>query len=928
MRRTLLIAIVVLAAALPLAAQSLTGTVAGTVTDDQGGVLPGATVTLTGKTGARTGVTDAAGAFRFVGLDPGSYTLTVELAGFRQTRQENVVVSLGKVAQLAFALGVGGLTESVEVVGEAPVVDVAASSTDNALSQDMLFNLPIRPTNAATGLLNFVPGVNEGVAFGGNQNYGNALLIDGVDTRDPEAGSAWVFFNFNLVDEVQVGGLGAPAEYGAYTGAVVNTITKSGGNRFSGLFDLYYTRASFSGDNVDAETTQLNPTLTSPFTVNKRLDLTAQLGGPLIPDKLFFYLSAQRYQQEDDPSGPRTLHTEISPRINGKLTWQPSQDDNVMANFQYDNYNQTGRRTISESVNADDQTVKQDSPEAVWGLQWRHLFSPRTFGEVKYNGWWGYYYLDPKVTQPLHFDGTTNEYSGGAAYFYYADRGRHQINASLSHYAEAFGKHDLKFGVEIERSKVRNQYGYNQGFYYYDYTGAYEKGQYYAYSYGYDIDGRNQRESVYAQDSWKPTDRLTINAGVRLDLVRGRSPALDETVYDNKNLAPRIGFAFDLTGDRKTVLKGHYGQYYEGIFQGIYARALPGFQDSITWFYDPEGTTCGPAGNCFVEVDRLPYPIYSVDPDMKHPRVDEWTFGVERALTRDVRLSVTGIWREDKNTQGSVYPDARWALTSVTVAADGPDPGLNGISVPAYNWVNREESQLNGLLTNPEGFAYRDESGNVLGTARTDRKYKALMVVLDKRLSNRWQGRISYVLSRSEGAINNTGANTFGRSTYFETPTRALVNSYGYNDNDRAHELKVFGTYQIPRVEASLSAYYRYVSGTRYTPYQRFRTREINFPLSSGRQPLLEERGQRKLDAESYVDLRLEKSFTLGEGSDRLALYADIQNLLNAGTVVGVNSRYPEVAIAGGGEVVDIPFEGPTRIYEPRRLLLGARWSF
>jgi outer membrane receptor protein involved in Fe transport len=925
MRRPLLIALL-LATAAAAAAQSLTGTITGTVKDEQGGALPGVSLTLAGKTGSRTTTTDAEGGYRFAGLDPGTYTLTAEMQGFRPRRQDNVVVSIGRTADVHMTLAVGSLSESIDVVGESPIVDVASSSTDNTLSQDMLFNLPIRPTNAAVSLLNFVPGVNDGVAFGGNQDYANGLLIDGVDTRDPEAGSAWVFFNFNLVDEVQVGGLGAPAEYGAYTGAVVNTVTKSGGNRYSGLFDAYWTTTDFSADNVKSSYVAQNPTLRDPFVVDKRLDLSAQLGGPIVRDKLFFFLSAQRYEQEDDPSGPRTLHTELSPRLNGKLTWQPGPNDSVMATFQWDYYNQTGRRTINEAVNGDDQTVNQDSPEAVWGLQWRHLFGSRTFGEVKYSGWWGYYYLDPKILTPLSFDLSTSQYTGGAGYFYYADRGRHQVNASVSHFAEAFGKHDLKFGLEIERSRVRSRYGYNQGFYYYDYTDYYPKGQYLAYSYGYDTDGRNHRQSVYAQDSWKPTERLTINAGVRVDFVRGRSKALDKTVYSNTNWAPRLGFAYDLTGDSKTVLKAHYGQYYEGIFSYMYNRAMPGYQDSLGYAFDPAGDVCGPLGNCFSESTRLPYPVYAVDPDIRHPRVDEWTAGIERQLGRDIRVSVTGVWRDDKNIQGSVRPDARWQPVSVTTSS-GQDPALSGRSLQVYSWANRAASETSGLLLNPDGYQYRDEAGNVLGTARAERGYKGLMLVVDKRFSNRWQGRVSYVLSKAEGTVDNSGSNTFGQSTFFESPTRALVNSFGRPEFDRRHELKVFGTFQVPRIEVALNAYYRYLSGTRWTPFERFRTRDIDFSPSSGRQPLLEPRGSRGLDAESYLDLRLEKLFKVG-GTNRIAVYADVQNVFNRGTVIDVNDRHPVLSIAGQGTEVEIPVGAPTVIYDPRRLILGARWSF
>jgi outer membrane receptor protein involved in Fe transport len=554
-------------------------------------------------------------------------------------------------------------------------------------------------------------------------------------------------------------------------------------------------------------------------------------------------------------------------------------------------------------------------------VQWRHLFGTRTFSEVKYSGWWGYYYLDPRLNEPGFYDGSTGAWSGGGPWFYYADRGRQQVNASISHYAEAFGKHDLKFGVEIERSKVRSQFGYAGGLYYYDYTDYYPKGEYLAYDYTYDSDGRNQRESLFAQDAWKPTDRLTINAGVRVDFVRGRSPVLDKKVYSNTNWAPRIGFALDATGDGKTVLKGHYGQYYEAVLFDMYQRAMPGFTDFVGYSYDPEGEKCGPAGRCFTESNRFLYPLYGVDPDIRHPRVDEWTVGLERELTKDVRLSLTGIWREDKNVQASVYPDARWEPTTV-------ENGLTGQPLRVYNWTNVEAAQTTPLLTNVDGFVYRDPDGNPLGTARAERTYKALMLVLDKRFTNRWQGRISYVLSKAEGSVNNDVSNTYGQTSAWETPTNALVNSFGRPINDRTHEIKIYGTWQVPKIEVGLNAYYRYLSGRTWTPYQRYGSDEIEWPgfASQGREPLLEAFGNRRLDNESYLDLRIEKIFKLGAGTDRLAIYADVQNIFNAGTILAVNERYPEVSISGYDQAVAMG--DPTEISAPRRMLLGARWSF
>ncbi|HEX9094006.1 MAG TPA: TonB-dependent receptor, partial [Coriobacteriia bacterium] len=644
-------------------------------------------------------------------------------------------------------------------------------------------------------------------------------------------------------------------------------------------------------------------------------------------DKLFFFLSAQRYEQRQNPSGPVEKQTEVSPRFNTKLTWQAGPSDSLSMNFQWDYYNVTGRTTL-DALTAEDQTHLQDSPEAIWGLQWRHLFSSKTFAEVKYTGWWGYYYLDPKVNTPLSYDATTGAYTGGAPSVNYYDRVRHQANASITHYAEAFGRHELKFGVDVERSKVRDRYGFNQGIYYYDLTEYYPKGQYLAYSYSYDEEGKNGRESLYAQDSWKPTSRLTINAGVRVDFVRGSSPVLDKKIYSNTNWAPRLGFAYDLTGDNKTVVKAHYGQYYEGMYFSQYYAAVPGVSDYVTYAYDPAGSFCGPRGNCFSESDRSPNPIYRVDPDMKHPRVDEWTAGIDRALTGDLGLSLTGIWRQDKNVQGSVRPDARWELKTLTASTDGTDPALVGKQVPAYTWTNRPASDQNILLTNPDGFQYLDPNGQVLGTARTERKYKGVMVVLDKRFAHRWMGRASYVWSQTRGYLSNSGSNTYGPDSLWETPTNMLVNSHGKPLYDRPHEVKLFATWQIPKIEIALSGYYRYVSGTTYTPYQRFSAKDINYPTSNGRQPFLESRGSRRLDAESTLDLRFEKIFAVGASSDRISVYADVQNIFNAGTVIARNGRYPTVSVTADGESVPIDFGAPTTITEPRRILLGARWSF
>src|SRR5262245_41082676 len=146
-------------------AQTQTGTVEGKVTDPQGAVLPGVTVTLTGPRGPQSVVTDSEGIYRFVGVQPATYSLKSELAGFLAQEVQTVNVGMGTTATVDFALKLAGVSENVEVRATASVVDVRSSATENRLSTEALQQLPIySPTS--TGLLNYAPGINSSSAYG------------------------------------------------------------------------------------------------------------------------------------------------------------------------------------------------------------------------------------------------------------------------------------------------------------------------------------------------------------------------------------------------------------------------------------------------------------------------------------------------------------------------------------------------------------------------------------------------------------------------------------------------------------------------------------------------------------------------------------------------------------------------------------------
>src|SRR5262245_4916587 len=369
-------------------AQTQTGTVEGKVVDQQGAVLPGVTVTLMGPRGSQTTVTDGQGAFRFVGVTPATYSLKAELTGFASESQPEVLVGIGKTVLADFTMRVSGVSESVEVMA-ASTVDVRSSATHTNISSDLLKLMPIY-SSTSTGLLNAAPGINSSSAYGAQASYGNALLMDGVDTRDPQGGSAWTFFNQNLIEEIQIGGLGAPAEYGGFTGGIINTVTKSGSNAVTGLFSMRFTNDSLASNNISKEILDANPGLGEAAILKKLSDYTVQMGGPISKNKAFFFGSVQRYSATSDPTGPVANSQDISPRFNLKFTLQPSSNDTLVLGTQYDSYNVTGRVGFWPAAQAtDQQTVTEDAPEWVWNAQWRKVMGANTFLETKFTGYWG-----------------------------------------------------------------------------------------------------------------------------------------------------------------------------------------------------------------------------------------------------------------------------------------------------------------------------------------------------------------------------------------------------------------------------------------------------------------------------------------------------------------------------------------------------------
>ncbi len=895
-----------------------TATLTGTVTDASGSVLPGVTVTVVGPAllgGSRSTATDAHGVYRFPALPPGRYALRVELAGFKPVTRENVRLQLGQIITVDVTLEIGGVEETVTVRGESPIVDVKSSAAQKNLPLEILETVPFTSRFGPAAML-LAPGVNPNTytSYGSGGSSSNAYLIDGVDVSDPEGGTIWVFANYNWIQEVQVIGLGAPAEYGGFTGVASNSLFRSGSNRFSGLFETLFQNDALTGTNTTPAILEANPSLKSGRT-DYVTDTTVQAGGPFRRDRFWFFTSFQYYRPKEAAAGyPPAVpegytaaqvsakgppaRIERSPRFLFKPTLKRSARDQLTGFFETDRYTVDGRG--QEARVAPIATLHQDSPEVAWNANYTRVLSGTSVFDVKYSGFWGYYDLKPYngYDTPGWYDVTHDFYAVNSTYYYRADRVRHQANATLTRYAAGYaGSHNLKFGAEFERSYVTSALGYPGRF---DVPGVGTVGgyvladagvPYYAVLWdGYVKDNINTRVTAFAQDSWSVTNRLTINPGVRWDHYRGFNRHLDRHVFSSHGVAPRLGFAYDLGGRGKTALKGHYGWYFDGAKSTFYDLLDPQIAPFYGAYIDAALTLISEPYLTAPGTNR------TLAGEIKHPRLKQATLSLEHELVPGWAVSVTGILRDNDQFIDDVLVNGEFVTRPE--ADVGPD-GIfgTGDETPVVLTTYR---QTNDPLDNQ--YVIQNPAGAF-------RRYRGVDLSLTRRLTHRWQMQASWVISTITGNIDNTGQ--FGNTAEYNDPNqdpRFQPFRTGRLTRDNTHLAKILGVYQGPW-DLQLSGAFFYTSGDTFTRVMRVR-------LPQGRKDLfVEPRGSQRYDAQPRLDLKLEKAFRLG-GGRRLGVTLEGFNVLNNTAVTSRTTR------SGSAYLV------PQGLVPPRRFRLGVVYRF
>jgi outer membrane receptor protein involved in Fe transport len=886
-------------------AQVSTGGIRGLVKDSTGAVLAGVTVEASSPArigGAAVSVTNDQGIYRFDNLPVGAYTVVFTLQGFTTVRREGIRVEVGRTIELGATLAVGALEQSVTVEGASPVVDAVHSGISTNFNSQMVENLPTTRTSwfdmvtAAPAVKSDPVTANSStfVLYGSSADQ-NSYQNDGVEVAAPSGGTVWSFPNPDTIEEVQVVGIGASAEYAGFQGGVINIVTKSGSNQLKGTASYFYTGNQLVGNNTPGED--------FPYTIDYNRDLTMSAGGPLKRDRLWALGMMQftAFRNSDVGVDPTTAARNHNYKPFAKITSQLSTHNQV--EFQYSNEYFSLPTPLDRLTPAEAATDEHGTNPIVIG-RWTHTFGNNTLLETRAGGIYirdNFGPLSGNFTTPGHYDLGTGASSVNATGNEKNNQNQTTLSATVTRFADKFiaGSHDFKFGVQIERgTSVVND----------SYTGGGALYDYFAEPY-YELVrdtrarvGTVSSTGVFVQDNWTPTDRVTLNLGVRFDHANGFVPKTDKLdaalenvtgTYDGipdligfNNVSPRVGV--NVMADRagKTVVKGSYGRYYGRLNVNMFREMAPGNTPLYQFFWNPDTGQYDDPG--FVTDPRSQF---AIDPGLTNQYTDQYSIGLEREILPDFGLTGTFIYK--RGYDAIRVNDVR----GVYAAVPFEDP-ITGQTMTVYNRTSPSLQSLFEVTNRPE---------------LSDR-YKTAMIEAHKRFSKGWQLEAAYQWQRALGWAAGSmtiGSQSFGTLSTgsFGRDPNDLINAYGRQTTDNTHSVKISATYKLP-LGLSVALRESFETGR---PYGRL----VNVPLRQGvRRVLAQARGDFELPSTNELDLRLGKDFAFSQRR-MLRLSLDIYNLTNADSPLQINNNSSQSSY---GQTLSIVL--------PRRAQLGVRFLF
>src|SRR5689334_18632946 len=445
---------------------SSTGTIQGRVTDSQGAVLPGVTVTATSPSalGAQTTVTSETGNYRFPAVPPGTYELSYELAGFNGLKRSGISITLGFTAQVNVELALATLQETVTVSGASPVIDTSTTRVQQNFKMEQLQSIPNGRDMWA--LLAVTPSVQMSrIDVGGNRAgtqtgytaYGMSgqvrVLIEGINTTEGTGGAGF-YFDYASLEEAFLGTSGQSAEM-PNPGVQSQFIARSGSNQFQGEYHLDWYNNTLQVSNIPDEYIVPTAFNNSPIRehsneIQKYYDHDINAGGPVKKDKAWFFGTyREQFNAVAQPNFQfdSTFNTKLWNAV-GKATYQLNQKNKLIGYYQWGQKEQPNRLPFAAyTYTSPEETFRQDSGSWVYKGEWNSTVSDKLYLEARY-GDFGYYF--PLITNSadnFFWNDTGRAVSEGAHQIWQLDRDRKQYNLAGTYFLDtAKGSHTFKMG--------------------------------------------------------------------------------------------------------------------------------------------------------------------------------------------------------------------------------------------------------------------------------------------------------------------------------------------------------------------------------------------------------------------------------------------------------------------------------------------------
>lgn len=825
--RTWCVIATLLAAPTLVAAQTTNGTISGHVVDAQGLALPGVAVSAASPNlqGVQSATTSDNGDYIFTLLPPGVYTVSFELSGFEAVRK-HVTLAPTQTLLLDAALGPAAVSESVTVVAHTADVLTRTAQVATNFNQELISTLPTTRDINATLLLSpsvHPSGPGGAISIGGAASFESLFMVNGVSVNENLRGQPNALYIEDAIQETTVATAGISAEYGRFTGGVVNVITKSGGNLFSGTF-----RDTLNNDNWRAVT---------PFPGDAKTDKTIPtyeytIGGPVAKDRLWFF-TAGRLQNQD--STRQTVLTNIpytlgddQKRYEGKLTYSANPSHRFQGAY---------TRTLRDQTNGSGGFNVMDlsslfngrNPQDLVTLNYNGVLSSNFFVEGRFSmrHWTsegvGSLFTDllkgTLVTDRTHGTRYWSPTFCGVCDPEKRDNDDVFVKGSYFLSKKGTGSHTMVFGFDgFNDQRFANNYQSGSNYRILG-TNSIVRGttvypqflnngstliQYNPITVG--SLGTNFRTySAFYSDSWRANEAFTFNLGLRWDKNHGEDGA-GQLVARDSAFSPRLGLIWDPTRKGKWAVTASFAKYVAAIASTIADASSPGGNSTtLIWPY------LGPAINGNSGAAAL-----TATPDAIQ-QVLGW-YNANSATLAPVFVQVPGL--TTKIPQSLESPN-------VLEYAAGVSRQIGSRAAVRADFVYRDWRDFYSLRTDGSTGSVFDQYGNRLdlaimqNTNDLTRRYSALTLVSTYRVGSRTDVGGTYTLSRLWGNFDgeniNSGPLAADLFQYPEYRQQSWYAPVGDLSADQRHRSSIWVNYGVPRLEGlTISAIEEMASGAPY----------------------------------------------------------------------------------------------------------------